>query len=209
MRVGTAIVVAAAILALGSVSTATILTLGARARLAQARPTDQATPTAGASATAQPSSSGGTPGPFPPVSIDPSLNFAGGDFETGTGFNDCMMHVNFSATSRRDGTGASGTFTATVLKAANCNGQATGKISCLLVNGNHAVFDGWMDNPTGVFSGGQIMMGTVTENDPQTYGALVDRAGFGIAGGGPECPPPIAGVGPQIRSGTIVVSQAR
>ena len=74
---------------------------------------------------------------------------------------------------------------------------------------DHAVIDGWMDNPTGVFSGGDIMQATVTENDPQSYGPPVDRAGFGIADGSPECPPAIAGTGPAIRSGTIVVSPPR
>jgi hypothetical protein len=127
------------------------------------------------------------------VTIDPSLNFAGGDFVTGTGFNDCKMHVNFAATSKRDGTGAAGTFIMTVVKAANCEGQATGRIVCLLVNGSHAVMDGWLDNPTGVFSGGDIMQATVTENDPQSDGPPVDRAHFGIAGGSPQCPPAIAG----------------
>ncbi|TMD84747.1 MAG: hypothetical protein E6I78_10080 [Chloroflexi bacterium] len=128
---------------------------------------------------------------------------------TGTGFNDCKMHVNFVATSKRDGTGAGGTFIMTVVKTTNCDGQATGRIACLLVSGNHAMIDGWMDNPTGVFSAGDIMQATVTENDPQAYGPPVDRAGFGIAAGSPECPPAIAGTGPAIRSGTIVVSAAR
>lgn len=209
MRIGTAIVLAAAILAVGSVSTAAILTLGLKARLAQPSPTATASATAETSPTPLTSPTAPTLGPFPPTRIDPSLNFAGGDFVTGTGFNDCKMHVNFAATSRRDGTGASGTFIATVTKTANCDGQATGQIACLLVNGNFAEFDGYMDNPNGVFSGGDIMMATVTENDPQTYGPPVDRAGFGIAGGSPECPPPIAGKGPAIRSGTILVSQAR
>ncbi len=184
MRVGTAIVVAAAILVVGAVSTAAILTFGPRAQKTSSQP-------------------------YPPVAIDPSLNFAGGDFVTGTGFNDCKMHVNFAATSKRDGTGAAGTFIMTVVQADNCEGQATGQIACLLVSGNHAVMDGWMDNPTGVFRGGDIMQATVTENDLQSYGPPVDRAGFGIADGSPECPPAIAGTGPAIRSGTIVVSPAR
>ena len=194
MRIGVAIVTAAAILALGSVSTAAILTFGPRPLAGQASPSPTTDPTSP---------------PYPPVRIDPSLNFAGGDFVTGTGFNDCKMHVNFVATSKRDGTGAGGTFIMTVVKTANCDGQATGRIACLLVNGNHAMIDGWMDNPTGVFSAGDIMQATVTENDPQAYGPPVDRAGFGIAGGSPECPPAIAGTGPAIRSGTIVVSAAR
>ena len=193
MRIGMAIVTAAAILALGSVSTAAILTFGPRPLAGQASPSGQPIPSP----------------PYPPVRIDPSLNFAGGDFVTGTGFNDCKMHVNFVATSKRDGTGAGGTFIMTVVKTANCDGQATGRIACLLVSGNHAMIDGWMDNPTGVFSAGDIMQATVTENDPQAYGPPVDRAGFGIAGGSPECPPAIAGTGPAIRSGTIVVSAAR
>jgi hypothetical protein len=202
MRIGTAIVVAAAILAVGSVSTATILTLGGT-RLGQPKPSASASPTAKASPTATISD------PYPPARIDPSLNFAGGDFVTGTGFTDCQMHVNFAATSRRDGTGASGRFVATVINTDNCEGQATGQVACLLVNGNHATFDGWMDQRTGVFSGGTMMMAVVTENDPQTYGPPVDRAGFGIAGGGPECPPPITGTGPQVKSGTVIVAQAR
>ena len=192
MRIGMAIVTAAAILALGSVSTAAILTFGPRPLAGQASPSPTADPSV-----------------YPPVRIDPSLNFAGGDFVTGTGFNDCKMHVNFVATSKRDGTGAGGTFIMTVVKTTNCDGQATGRIACLLVSGNHAMIDGWMDNPTGVFSAGDIMQATVTENDPQAYGPPVDRAGFGIAGGSPECPPAIAGTGPAIRSGTIVVSAAR
>ena len=204
MRIGMAIVTAAAILALGSVSTAAILTFGARPLAVQTSPSPtissslQPSPSIAASPTGQQ-----IPSPkYPPVSIDPGLNFAGGDFVTGTGFNDCKMHVNFVATSKRDGTGAAGTFIMTVVKTANCAGQASGRIACLLVNGNHAVFDGWMDNPTGAFSGGDIMQATVTHNDPQAYGPPVDRAGFGIAGGSPECPPAIAGTGPAIRSGT-------
>ena len=205
MRVGTAIVVAAAILVVGAVSTAAILTFGPRALLAQKSASPHDSPTAQPSPSDQKTSSQ----PYPPVAIDPSLNFAGGDFVTGTGFNDCKMHVNFAATSKRDGTGAAGTFMMTVVQADNCEGQATGQIACLLVSGNHAVMDGWMDNPTGVFRGGDIMQATVTENDPQSYGPPVDRAGFGIADGSPECPPAIAGTGPAIRSGTIVVSPAR
>ncbi len=205
MRIGTAIVTAAAILALGAVSTAAILTFGPKPLAVQTSPTPQSSPTAQASPSPQPNPSP----PYPPARIDPSLNFAGGDFVTRTGFNDCKMHVNFVATSKRDGTGAGGIFIMTVVKTANCDGQASGRIACLLVNGNHAVIDGWMDNPTGAFSAGDIMQATVTENDPQAYAPPVDRAGFGIAGGSPECPPAIAGTGPAIRSGTIVVSAAR
>ncbi len=213
MRIGTAIVTAAAILALGAVSTAAILTVGPRLLAAQMSPTLESSPSPSTSASPGPQASPSDlqiplP-PYPPARIDPGLNFAGGDFVTGTGFNDCKMHVNFVATSRHDGTGASGVFIMTVLKSANCDGQASGPIACLLVNGNHAVIDGWMDNPTGAFSGGDIMQATVTQNDPQAYGPPVDRAGFGIAGGSPECPPGISGTGPAIRSGTIVVSPAR
>lgn len=198
MRLGTAIVLAAAIVALGSVSTAAILAPSLKALNAHATPTPHASPTG----------SGPSPAPFPPAHIDPSLNFAGGDFVTGTGFTNCQMHVNFAATSRRDGTGTLGTFVMTVVESANCSGEAIGKIACLLVNGNHAVIDGWMDSPTGVFSAGDIMQATVTHNDPQQYGPPVDRAGFGIASGSPECPPGISGSGPAIRSGTIAVAQA-
>jgi hypothetical protein len=205
MRIGTAIVTAAGILAVGSISTAAILTLAPGSPFAQKSPSTHNSPSAQASPSGQKTSLQ----PYPPVAIDPSLNFAGGDFVTGTGFNDCKMHVNFAATSKRDGTGARGTFTLNVLTAANCEGQATGRIACLLVSGNHALIDGWMDNPTGVFSAGDIMQATVTQNDSQTFGQAVDRAGFGIAVGSPECPPAIAGTGPAIRSGTIVVSPAR
>jgi len=220
MRIGTAIVTAAAILAVGAVSTAAILTFGPTYLVAQEKPIASSIPTAVPSLSAQPSASqqaspevspsGQIPAPpYPPVTIDSTVNFAGGDFVTGTGFTSCQMHVNFVATSKRDGTGAAGTFIMTVIKTANCAGQATGRIACLLVNGNHAVIDGWMDNPTGVFSAGDIMQATVTENDPQTYGPPVDRAGFGIASGSPECPPAISGTGPAIRSGAIVVTPAR
>jgi len=171
MRIGTAIVTAAAILAVGAVSTAAILTFGPKYLVAQKSPTLTSTPTAQPSLSPQVSPSEQTPSPpYPPATIDPSLNFAGGDFVTGTGFTSCQMHVNFVATSKRDGTSASGTFIMTVIKTANCDGQASGRIACLLVNGNHAVIDGWMDNPTGVFSAGDIMQATVTENDPQAYG---------------------------------------
>jgi len=198
MRIGMAIVTAAAILAVGAVSTAAILTFGPVYLVGKKNPTPTSSPTAQAS-----------PSPYPPVAIDPSLNFAGGDFVTGTGFTSCQMHVNFAATSKRDGTGASGTFIMTVVKNASCDGEASGRIACLLVNGNQAVIDGWMDKPTGVFSAGDIMQATVTQNDPQAYGPPVDRAGFGIASGSPECPPAISGTGPAIRSGTIVVTPAR
>ena len=205
MRIGTAIVTAAAILAVGAVSAAAILTFGPLYLVGQKSPAPTNSPTA------QPSqSSQQTPSPpYPPVAIDPSLNFAGGDFVTGTGFTSCQMHVNFAATSKRDGTGAAGTFIMTVVKNAGCDGEASGRIACLLIKGNHAVIDGWMDNPTGVFSAGDIMQATVTQNDPQAYGPPVDRAGFGIASGSPECPPAISGTGPAIRSGTIVVTPAR
>ena len=79
MRVGTAIVVAAAILVVGAVSTAAILTFGPRAPLAQKSTSLHDSPTAQPSPSDQKTSSQ----PYPPVVIDPSLNFAGGDFVTG------------------------------------------------------------------------------------------------------------------------------
>src|SRR5207302_1914981 len=121
MQVGTAIVAAAAILAVGAISTAAILTVVPRYLLAQTSPTPHNGPTAQASPTGLKTS----PQPYPPLTIDPSLNFAGGDFVTGTGFNDCNMHLNFAATSKRDGTGAVGKFIMTVVPTPNCGGQSS------------------------------------------------------------------------------------
>lgn len=212
MRTGTAIVLAAAILAFGSISTATILVLGLRASVSKvtADPNESPSPSTSVTPTSTPS---GTPtfvGPFPPAhKPDPTLNFVGGDFITDSGFTECRVHVNFMATSRADGTNVSGTYVETVVGGGgSCEGQVTAQISCLIVRGNFAEFDGWAENPTGIFNSAGIIMGTVTENDPDpTYGQ-VNRVGLGIAGGGPECPPPINGKGPMIRSGTIVVAAA-
>src|ERR687884_278833 len=118
------------------------------------------------------------------------------------------MRVNFAVTSNPDGTRPTGKFVMTAIQKPGCSGTATGKIACLVINGNRAVIDGWMDDPSGIFSQGQIMQGSVTVGDPQTYGPPVDRAGFGIASGSPECPPAIEGSGPAIRTGKIVISAA-
>jgi hypothetical protein len=135
--------------------------------------------------------------------VSPSLNFAGGDFVDSSGFTDCMVHVNFAATSRPDGV-AHGTLVETAVPNQGCSGSVTVQISCLLVSGTTAQFDGWADNPSGIFTSGQIVQGTVTAGE-----APDGNAGLGIAGGSPGCPPAIAGTGPGIRSGTIVVRAAQ
>jgi hypothetical protein len=144
---------------------------------------------------------------MPSPSVDPNLNFAGGDFTVMDGWNGCAIHVNLTATSQADDTGASGTITMTGASAQSfCKGQATGRITCLLVSGNFARLSGWLDKPSGMFGTANVVQATLTENDPQTYGPPVDRAGFGVADGSPECPPAIEGKGPQIMSGTLHVS---
>jgi hypothetical protein len=154
-----------------------------------------------------------TPTPAPTLaqwpSPEPSLNFAGGDFVVVNSWNGCRIHVTFAATSKADGTGASGAVVMTAVPSESCQGQATGRITCLLVTGSHAVLSAWLDDTSGIFSIGNVLQATVTKNDPQTYGPPVDRAGFGLADGSPECPPGISGMGPQIISGTLQVSQAR
>lgn len=147
----------------------------------------------------------------PTPSLDPNLNFAGGDFVVTNGWNGCKIHTKLAATSKADGTGASGTV---VMSAASgqswCQGQASGRIICLLVSGNSAIYSGWLDDTTGIFSIGNVLQGSVTENAPQAYGPPVDRAFLGLADGSPECPPALSGPGgPQIISGTLHVSAAR
>lgn len=163
--------------------------------LPQASPTPTARP--------QPSVS---PLPFP--TINSSLNFASGDFETDTDTNNCKMLVRFAALSNPDGSGGRGSISLTAVQKAGCEGHASGRITCLLVSGNHASFSGWLDENTGIFDMGNVVLGTITQDDPQTYGPPVDRAGIGIAGGSPECPPSISGTGPAIISGTLQVAPA-
>lgn len=145
----------------------------------------------------------------PSPSVDPNLNFAGGDFVVLYAQNACPIHVKLSATSKADGTGAAGTVTMSGASGqSSCKGQASGRITCLLVSGNFARLSGWLDTASGMFGTGNVVMATLTENDPQIYGPPVDRAGFGVADGSPECPPAIEGKGPQIISGTLHVSPA-
>jgi hypothetical protein len=158
--------------------------------------------------TTQPSSS-----PLPTASPSPlvfptpnsNLNFAGGDFETVADVNNCKMLVRFAATSNRDGSSGTGSISLAAVQSPSCTGQATGRITCLLVSGNHAVFSGWLDDSSGIFDIGNVVQGTVTQDDPQPYGPPVDRAGIGIANGSPECPPAISGTGPAIMTGTLQV----
>jgi hypothetical protein len=140
--------------------------------------------------------------------MDSRLSFAGGEFETIADMNNCRMHVKLAATSKLDGTGAVGTITLAPVQSGRCNGQATGRITCLLVTGNHAVLSGWLDDASGIFGVGNVVLATVTENDPQLYGPPVDRAHVGLASGSPECPPGISGSGPAVVSGAVQVWQA-
>lgn len=146
-------------------------------------------------------------GPSP--RFDPNLNSAGGDFVVIDGWNGCRVHAKLAATSKPDGTEASGTFLLTAVAGEQCQGRASGRITCLLVNGNSAMYSGWLDDATGMFSIGNVLQGSLTQNDPQTYGPPVDRAFLGLADGSPECPPALSGPGgPQIISGTLQVSAA-
>lgn len=148
-------------------------------------------------------------GPTP--SLDPNLNFAGGDFVVTNGWNGCKINVKLAATSKADGTGASGTVVMSMASGQSwCQGRATGRLTCLLVTGNSAMFSGWLDDTTGMFSIGNVLQGSVTENAPQAYGPPVNRAFLGLADGSPECPPALSGPGgPQIISGSLHVSAAR
>ena len=166
--------------------------------------------------TDQPASASGTPQFLPSATgtphiwptMDSRLNFAGGEFETIADMNNCRMHVRLAATSKADGTGAVGTITLAPVQTSSCNGRAIGRITCLLVTGNHAVMSGWLDDATGIFGVGNVVLATVTENDPQSYGPPVDRAHVGIASGSAECPPGINGSGPAVVSGAVQVWQA-
>ena len=149
----------------------------------------------------------GTPRIWP--TMDSRLNFAGGEFETIADVNSCRMRVKLAATSKADGTGAVGTITLAPVQSSRCNGHATGRITCLLVTGNHAVLSGWLDDASGLFAVGNVVLATVTENDPQLYGPPVDRAHVGIASGSPECPPGISGSGPVVVTGAVQVWQAQ
>jgi len=145
-------------------------------------------------------------------SPDPSLNFAGGDFVVVDGWNGCKVRVQLAATSRPDYTGSTGAFTLAGV-GPDCQGQpggqAAGRITCLIVSGNFAKLSGWLDESSGMFTMANVLRMTLTQNDPQQYGPTVSRAGVGLAGGSPECPPAIEGKGPQIISGTLQVWQAR
>ena len=153
--------------------------------------------------------SAGSPAVGPSPRVNPNLNFAGGDFVVIDGWNGCRVHAKLAATSQADGTDASGSFSLTAVGREQCQGQASGRITCLLVNGNSAMYSGWLDDATGMFSIGNVLLGSLTQNDPQTYGPPVDRAFLGLADGSPECPPALSGPGgPQIISGSLRVSAA-
>lgn len=149
--------------------------------------------------------------PIPTVaswpSPDPSLNFAAGDFVVVDGWNGCKIRVQLAATSRPDYTGSTGAYTLDGV-GPDCQGHAAGRITCLLVTGNFAKVSGWLDQSSGMFTIGNVLQATLTQADPQPYGPPVSRAGIGLADGSPECPPAIEGKGPQIVSGTLLVSLA-
>lgn len=154
---------------------------------------------------------GPTASPTVSPTIDPSLNHVAGDFVVVDGWNSCKTSVKLAATSQADGTNASGTFELSAVGGPSwCAGQAKGRITCLLVNGNAAMFSGWVDETSDSFNIGNVLQGDIVENDPQTYGPPVDRAFISLASGSPECPPALSGPGgPQIISGTLTVSPAR
>ncbi len=90
-----------------------------------------------------------------------------------------------------------------------CQGRAIGRITCLQVtDGNNALLSGWLTEASGVFSRGRVVEAILRENDPQTVGPLVGRAGFVVRDGELQCPPFLRGFGPPILSGTIRISQA-
>ena len=150
-----------------------------------------------------------TPGPAVWPTPDPNMNSVAGEFVVVDGWNGCKIHVKLAATSKPNGTGAYGAFLMTAVPAEQCQGQASGRITCLLVNGNSAMYSGWLDDDTGMFTIGNVLLGSVTQNDPQAYGPPVDRAFLGLADGSAECPPALSGPGgPQIISGTLQVSAA-
>ena len=152
-----------------------------------------------------------TASPTVSPTFDQALNHATGDFVVVDGWNSCKTAVKLAATSQADGSNASGTFELTAVGGPSwCTGQAKGRITCLLVNANTAMFSGWVDEASDSFNIGNVLQGDIIESDPQTYGQPVDRAFIGLAAGSPECPPALSGPGgPQIISGTLTVSPAR
>jgi len=151
-----------------------------------------------------------TPAASPPLpSLDPYRNSVAGDF-VGVWNGSCRVHVTLAATSKVDNSDASGSIALVLERTDRCQGQATGRVTCLWVRENRAFLSWWLADNTGDFGpqGAAAMEASLIENDPQRYGPPVDRAAFGFASR-PECPPPYLGAGPMIISGTIQIAQAQ
>lgn len=152
--------------------------------------------------------------PTPPPAVwptrDPSMNYAAGDIEVLSGWNGCKIRVKFAATSKADRTGSYGAFLMAAVPGDSCEGQASGRITCLMVDGNSATFVGWLDDSDGSFTMANVIGASLTEHAPQAYGPPVDRASVSLYGGTPECPPGLNSSNqPQIISGSLQVSPAR
>lgn len=147
--------------------------------------------------------------PAPSPSVDATHNVVRGDFVTISYENDCTFHVKLTATSLPDGSEASGTVVMEGFHSALCQGRATGRITCLqLTDGNNALLTGVLTEASGVFSRGTVFEGVLRQDDTQTVGPLVGRAGFVVLNGYLQCPSFLTGFGPPILSGTIQISQA-
>jgi hypothetical protein len=149
------------------------------------------------------------PLPGPPGG-DHGQNFAVGDVKIAwiAGQN-CKTNVRFAASSQPDGSSVTGTIEMVVLPGQDCRGQLTGRLTCLIVTGNQAVFAGEVTAMTDNLAQGNLVFGTVTENSPRSDGKPVDQAFFGMAGAPPgakTCPPPLGpGNGPTVLEGSVRV----
>lgn len=159
---------------------------------------------------APPSGTSTMPVATPPLpAVDPYRNSVVGDF-IAIWNGSCRMHVSLAATSKADDSDASGNIAMALEPTDRCEGQATGRITCVWIRQDHASLSWWLAENTGDFGpqGAAAMEATLVENDLQRYGPPVDRAAFGFANR-PECPPTYLGKGPMIFSGTMRISPAR
>jgi hypothetical protein len=149
------------------------------------------------------------PTPTPPGGN--SQNYAAGNVQIQWSGNACVTDVSFAVTSDPNGANASGTISATVVPAAHCSGELKGRITCLIVSGNHAVFGGVVTHATDVLDEGNVVFGAVTQNPPRPDGESADNADFyemGSLTGEGSCPPLETGRGWRVLEGTVIVHQA-
>jgi hypothetical protein len=154
-----------------------------------------------------------TPLPAASPGVDATHNVVRGDFVGISYENDCTFRAKLTARSLPDGSEASGTVVVEGFRSGLCKGRATGQVTCLqLSDSRDAVLTGVLTEASGVFSRGRVFEAVLRQDDTQTVGPLVGRAGFVVTNGYPngylQCLSYFSGFGPPILSGTIQISAA-